>query len=309
MSKGFSDNCTKPIYGLEKLTRNPDKPLLIVEGEKTADAATRLFPNHTVISWMGGAQSIDRVDWSKLRNSIVTIWPDNDDPGVAAAKNIEEHINNQNGFTGLASVVDTKQLGLPNKWDLADALPAHMNHEQLANIIEDATRVQRGIPNQLQAEEASQGQQSKGNTLDSIDMLEASGRFDKDEYTSKEIYHDTLMAITRKLNIDLAESASFTQNIGSVQDEYRKLHKEYGILNQTQGDKGFGAGEHITNDLVRDTCVLHQVQLGVNKLTRTHKEHIENTAKEEIAKMKQFGESDKEHAGSNMYKKSLAIIG
>ena len=38
------------------------------------------------------------------------------------------------------------------------------------------------------------------------------------------------------------------------------------------------------------------------KLTRTHREHIENTAKEEVAKMKQFGKSDKEHAGSQMYK-------
>jgi len=54
--------------------------------------------------------------------------------------------------------------------------------------------------------------------------------------------------------------------------------------------------------LVRDTSVLHQVQLGVNKLTRTHREHIENTAKEEVAKMKQFGASDKEHTGGNMHK-------
>ena len=61
-------------------------------------------------------------------------------------------------------------------------------------------------------------------------------------------------------------------------------------------------GEKTINDLLRDTCVLHQVQLGVNKLTRTHREHIENTAKEEVAKMKQFGVSDREHAGSNMYK-------
>jgi hypothetical protein len=35
------------------------------------------------------------------------------------------------------------------------------------------------------------------------------------------------------------------------------------------------------------------VQLGVNKLTRTHREHMENTAKEEVAKMKQFGASDR----------------
>ena len=308
MSKGFSDNGTKPIYGLEKLAKHPDKPILIVEGEKTVDAATKLLPNYTVISWMGGAQSVDKVDWSRLSNKIITIWPDNDAPGVVAAKNIVSHIDNHNGFTGLVSVIDTKQLGLPQKWDLADDLPAHMIHEQLATIIEAATSAPRGIPNQLQSEEMSQGLQSKRTTLDSIDILVENGRLDKDEYISKEIYHDTMVAILAKLNIDLAKSDSFTQNIRSVQDEYRKVHKEYVLGNQTQGDKSFafGAAEQTIDKLVRDTCVLHQVQLGVNKLTKTHKEHIENTAKEEVVRMKprmnQFAASDKEHAGSNMYK-------
>ena len=302
MSKGFSDNGTKPIYGLEKLAKSPEKAILIVEGEKTSDAATKLFPNHVVISWMGGAQSVDRVDWRKLSNKIVTIWPDNDAPGVAAAKNIVSHIDNHNGFTGLVSVIDTKQLGLAQKWDLADDLPAHMAHASLATIIEAATSAPRGIQNQLQSEEVSQGLQSKRITLDSIDILVASGRLDKDEYISKEIYHDTIMSIVKKLSMDLVKSDSFTQNIRSVQDEYRKLDKEYAISNQTQGAKEFVAQEQTINDLVRDTYVLHQVQLGVNKLTKTHKEHIESTAKEEVAKMKQFGASDKEHAGSNMYK-------
>jgi hypothetical protein len=76
MSKSFSDNGTKPIYGLEKLAKHPDKPILIVEGEKTVDAATKLLPNYTVISWMGGAQSVDRADWSRLSNKIITIWPE-----------------------------------------------------------------------------------------------------------------------------------------------------------------------------------------------------------------------------------------
>jgi hypothetical protein len=63
--KGFSDNGTKPLYGLEKLAQHSNKPILIVEAEKTADAATKLWLNHVVISWMGGAQAVDRVDWVK----------------------------------------------------------------------------------------------------------------------------------------------------------------------------------------------------------------------------------------------------
>ena len=60
--KGFSDAGTKPIYGIEKLTENPEKPILIVEGEKTANKAQELLPDHNVISWMGGAHAVDKVD-------------------------------------------------------------------------------------------------------------------------------------------------------------------------------------------------------------------------------------------------------
>jgi hypothetical protein len=302
MSKGFSDNGTKPIYGLEKLAQHWGQSILIVEGEKTADAASKLFQDHTVISWMGGAQSVDRVDWSKLSNKIVTIWPDNDAPGVSAAKNIEEHIDNHNGFTGLVSIVDTKQLGLPEKWDLADKLPNHLAKEQLDQIVVKANICYSQGLGVFNHEVMNQEQRSNRIALSSIDMLVEKGRIDKDEYISKEIYHDTLAAIASKLKLNLNDSESFISNIRSVQDEYQKLHRDYALGNQTQGAKELGVQEQTTNDLVRDTSVLHQVQLGVNKLTRTHREHIENTAKEEVAKMKQFGESDKEHAGSNMYK-------
>ena len=302
MSKGFSDNGTKPIYGLEKLAKAPTQPILIVEGEKTADAASKLFQDHTVISWMGGAQSVDRVDWSKLSNKIITIWPDNDASGVTAAKTIAEHIDNHNGFSGLVSVVDTKLLNLPQKWDLADALPDHLAKEQLGEIVVKSDISSSQGLGVFNLELMSQAQRSNRAALDSLGMLVETGRIDKDEYISKEIYHATMVAIASKLNLNLAESDSFVSNIRSVQDEYQKLHRDYAIGKQTQDAKELGADEQTINDLVRDTAVLHQVQLGVNKLTRTHREHIENTAKEEVARMKQFGASDKEHAGSNMHK-------
>ena len=302
MSKGFSDNGTKPIYGLEKLVQHPDQPILIVEGEKTADAAAKLLPDHTVISWMGGAQSVDRVDWSKLSNKIITIWPDNDAPGLSAAKNIEEHINNHNGFAGLVSVIDTKQLCLPQKWDLADDLPDHLAREQLNHIVVNASSSSSQELDVLNLEARAREQRSNRIALSSIDMLVETGRLDQDKYISKEIYHDSMATIASKLKLNLANSEGFVSNISSMQDEYQKLHREYIASNQIQSDKAFGTGEQIINDLVRDTSVLHQLQLGVNKLTRTHREHIENTAKEEVAQMKQFGTSDKEYAGSNLYK-------
>ena len=39
----------RPLYNLGSLSQRPDAPVLIVEGEKTADAAAKLFPHAVVI--------------------------------------------------------------------------------------------------------------------------------------------------------------------------------------------------------------------------------------------------------------------
>lgn len=59
-------NGYKPIYGLEKLAQS-NKPVLIVEGEKTADSASKLLPEFTVISWLGGSVAASRVNWQYLQ--------------------------------------------------------------------------------------------------------------------------------------------------------------------------------------------------------------------------------------------------
>jgi len=135
--KGFSDNGYKPIYGIEK-TVNEKKPILIVEGEKTADYAERLLPQYCVISWMGGAQGTAKVNWRQLAGREVIIWPDNDAAGKEAAKSILQELNKANGFSGLASVVDTKSLNLPEKWDLADKIPEHITLETIKEAINNS---------------------------------------------------------------------------------------------------------------------------------------------------------------------------
>ena len=88
----------RPLYGLEFLLTNPSKPVLIVEGEKAADAA-RLLPNlkgYIVMTWPGGAKAVDKVDWLPLKGRTVKVWPDNDGPGRSAAERIKiklEEIN------------------------------------------------------------------------------------------------------------------------------------------------------------------------------------------------------------------------
>ena len=42
----------RPLYNLSELALRPDSPVLIVEGEKTADAA-KLFPDYVVVTSSG----------------------------------------------------------------------------------------------------------------------------------------------------------------------------------------------------------------------------------------------------------------
>lgn len=68
----------RPLYGLELLAMNPGKPVMIVEGEKAADAARKFIKKYIVVSWMGGANGFSKTDWSPLYGRKNLIWPDND---------------------------------------------------------------------------------------------------------------------------------------------------------------------------------------------------------------------------------------
>src|ERR1700722_10057364 len=73
----------RPLYGLELLAQRPNAPVIVVEGEKCADVARRLFPGYVAVSPMNGARSPQLADWSPLHARDVTICGDNDKPGEA----------------------------------------------------------------------------------------------------------------------------------------------------------------------------------------------------------------------------------
>ncbi len=76
----------RPLYGLDQLAQHPHAPVLIVEGEKAADAARELFSDMVVITWPHGAKSVSKADWRPLGERSVTIWPDADPEGQSAAR-------------------------------------------------------------------------------------------------------------------------------------------------------------------------------------------------------------------------------
>ncbi len=72
-----------PLYGLEGLKAHPERAVLIVEGEKTALAARRLFPERLAMTSPGGANAAHLADWSPLAGRDIVLSPDMDRPGLA----------------------------------------------------------------------------------------------------------------------------------------------------------------------------------------------------------------------------------
>src|SRR5215212_6639177 len=65
----------RPLYGLDRLAHDPSAPLVVVEGEKCADAAVAVFPRSAVITSPGGSKVARKADWSPLKGRRVLIWP------------------------------------------------------------------------------------------------------------------------------------------------------------------------------------------------------------------------------------------
>lgn len=126
--KGFAE--PRPLYGLDRLAARPEAPVLVVEGEKTADAAGELFPDYVAVTAPGGSKAAGKADWSPLAGREVVAWPDNDKAGAAFAKAVVKHVPQ-------ARVVNLLK-GLPDKWDLADDAPAGVVHADLVRMLAEA---------------------------------------------------------------------------------------------------------------------------------------------------------------------------
>ena len=135
--KGFAEG--NLIYGADKLRTAQNKPVLIVEGEKTCEASRVLVGDeYAVISWSGGSSGVSKVDWSALSARDIVIWPDADVAGIKAAKSIERCISSNNIEVNNIKIIDVRSLGLDHGWDLADALPDHLKKFSVSDIIADS---------------------------------------------------------------------------------------------------------------------------------------------------------------------------
>ena len=107
----------RPLLNLSRIRSDPGT-VLIVEGEKAADAAAKLYLKAVVTTWPSGCKAIDKADWSPLKGRRVILWPDADQVGQQAMDRLAQLL--------LRLPVDRVQMvtppaDVPEGWDLADA--------------------------------------------------------------------------------------------------------------------------------------------------------------------------------------------
>lgn len=126
----------RPVYRLPELVGSGNAPVLLCEGEKTADAAATMLLEQVAISWPNGSKAIGRVDWAPLQGRHVIVTRDNDDAGMDCARRLGAALA---GIAASVAVLDPPA-GAPPKWDLADPWPdvAPDFHEWLSGAIDFA---------------------------------------------------------------------------------------------------------------------------------------------------------------------------
>jgi hypothetical protein len=118
----------RPLYRIEELGRRPNATVLLVEGEKTADAAQRLLPSSLTMTWAGGAKAYHLTDFTALRGRKVVCVPDADAEGRAAFDGRVTHRGK--AVPGILEIICgigasarcvVPPASLPDGWDLANA--------------------------------------------------------------------------------------------------------------------------------------------------------------------------------------------
>ena len=118
-----------------------EAPVMVVEGEKAADAATEFMADFVIVTSSGGSKAASKTDWAPLAGRRVTIWPDADAAGAGYAASV---------VRALDRIAAELQIAMPPSnvtpgWDAADALGDGWNSARAAELVATAVPVSDGL--------------------------------------------------------------------------------------------------------------------------------------------------------------------
>jgi hypothetical protein len=133
--KGFQT--PRPLYGLNQLAQRPDAVVVVVEGEKCADALRLLDSATPVVTWCGGSNAVRSANWQPLAGRRVVLWPDADEPGRKAMADVAEALGKLKAEVKLVDVPTDS----PQGWDCADAIAEGWTREACFQLLAAARRI------------------------------------------------------------------------------------------------------------------------------------------------------------------------
>lgn len=141
----------RPLYGLELLAAHPERAVMVVEGEKAADAARSIAGHvYNVVTWQGGSLAWKKTDLTPLYGRKILLWPDADEPGVEAMYRVGMFLAEQ--------CPEVKQINpAPEQggWDAADALAAGMDWQKFKEWASPRAEIRKvTLPEQVYKPEA-----------------------------------------------------------------------------------------------------------------------------------------------------------
>lgn len=145
---------TRPLYNLDQITRQPDKVVVLAEGEKCADALIGLGLLATTT--FGGSNAASKADMSPLSGRKVVIWPDHDEPGRKYQDHVAESLAKLKGTKVYALTISDPELQriagelapspIPAGWDAADAVAAGWQRGEIETLLRSAERIGQTSP-------------------------------------------------------------------------------------------------------------------------------------------------------------------
>lgn len=122
-----------PLYNLQAMSLQPNKAVVVVEGEKCADALKELgILATTALS----STSTGQTDWTPLYGKKIVIWPDNDSVGQKYADAVERILMPHCPVTK----VDPVPLGLGEKEDVVNYIERGHGSEDIRSVLNEAAK-------------------------------------------------------------------------------------------------------------------------------------------------------------------------
>jgi putative DNA primase/helicase len=126
----------RPLYGLDRLAARPAAPVILCEGERAADAAGALLPDHVAMTSPGGSKAAAATDWAPLAGRKVTIWRDADEAGQGYAHAVARLLATLS--PPIAVGIVNPPPGVAEGWDAADAAAEGWTPERAQGFIAGA---------------------------------------------------------------------------------------------------------------------------------------------------------------------------